>query len=179
MKECVIELLDEVNCKVRGLDTKTNRKCFKELKFILPHARHLPSVKLGRWDGSINFYTVGGNTFINLLDRILPIIQDDGYHIELIDHRQSFDFQIDPIDKNYLENYKWPLDHAKCPNQSIELYDHQVSLINTFLGDPQRIVQSATGSGKCLTYNNFLNIDIKNDVFSTFVANKLNKMQQE
>ena len=33
---------DEVNCKFEGLELSTRKKLEKELKFMLPHARHVP-----------------------------------------------------------------------------------------------------------------------------------------
>ncbi len=59
MPYCKVILLDECNCKVAGLEPSTIRKCVNALKFVLPHARHLPSVKLGRWDGTVAFFSVG------------------------------------------------------------------------------------------------------------------------
>ena len=76
---CRIILKDEVNCKIEGLDIATRKKCEKELKFFLPYARHVPAYKLGRWDGCTSYFTIGGVTYINLLDRILPIIMASPY----------------------------------------------------------------------------------------------------
>mgnify|MGYP003311882472 FL=1 len=86
--KCKIVLKDEVNCKVEGLATSTRRKCMDKLKFFLPYAYHVPAYKLGRWDGTVQFFSMGGSTYINLLDEVLPILEADGYEIELDDHRQ-------------------------------------------------------------------------------------------
>mgnify|MGYP001040502527 FL=1 len=83
--KCKIVLKDEVNCKIEGLDVNTRRKCEKELKFFLPYAYHVPAYKLGRWDGCQSYFTVGGVTYINLLDRVLPTIMDNGYQIDIDD----------------------------------------------------------------------------------------------
>ena len=74
MKQCKLIIRDEVNIKFDGLDPPIRRKLEKELKFFLPYAYHVPSYKLGRWDGCVSFFTVGGMTFLNLLDRILPFL---------------------------------------------------------------------------------------------------------
>ena len=67
-------LKDEVNCKFEGLALTTRRKLEKKLKFFLPYAYHVPAYKLGRWDGCVSYFSIGGATYINLLDRLLPII---------------------------------------------------------------------------------------------------------
>ena len=74
--KCKIILKDEVNCKVEGLDLQTRRKCEQKLKFMLPYARHVPAYKLGRWDGCVGYFTMGGNTFVNALSHIIPILQE-------------------------------------------------------------------------------------------------------
>ena len=114
---CTIVIKDEVNCKVEGLDLNTRKKCEKELKFFMPYAYHVPAYKLGRWDGCVSFFTVGGVTYVNLLDRILPIIMEAGYQITVDDKReahQSFDF--DAVDESTFatqssgqKNIKWPV----------------------------------------------------------------------
>ena len=63
--KCKIILKDEVNCKVEGLDLQTRRKCEQKLKFMLPYARHVPAYKLGRWDGCVGYFTMGGKVFRN------------------------------------------------------------------------------------------------------------------
>ena len=89
MKANII-LKDEVNCKVEGLDLNVRRKLQNEFSFMLPYAFHVPAFKLGRWDGKVNFFSVGGATYINLLERILPIVMDAGYEIEIDDRRNDY-----------------------------------------------------------------------------------------
>ena len=57
MKQCKLIIRDEVNIKFDGLDPPIRRKLEKELKFFLPYAYHVPSYKLGRWDGCVSFFT--------------------------------------------------------------------------------------------------------------------------
>ena len=95
---CTIVIKDEVNCKIEGLDLNTRKKCEKELKFFMPYAFHVPAYKLGRWDGCVSFFSVGGVTYVNLLDRLLPIIMENGYSIAVDDKRESkesYDFDTD------------------------------------------------------------------------------------
>jgi hypothetical protein len=76
-----IELLDEVNCKIHGLDTATRRKFYDQFSYMLPHAYHVPAYKMGRWDGKKNFFAIGGKTYSNLLEEILPELINDGYEV--------------------------------------------------------------------------------------------------
>ena len=65
MPECTIEIKDEVNVKIHDLDLVTRRQLEKKFKYFLPHAFHVPAYKLGRWDGCVSFFSVGGVTYLN------------------------------------------------------------------------------------------------------------------
>ena len=65
---CKIILKDEVNCKIEGLDSDTRKKIEKELNPVIK------IYKLGRWDGCAYYFTIGGGTYTNLLDIIIPIL---------------------------------------------------------------------------------------------------------
>ena len=147
--KCKIVLKDEVNCKVEGLATSTRRKCMDKLKFFLPYAYHVPAYKLGRWDGTVQFFSMGGSTYINLLDEILPILESDGYEIDLDDRRQHIDFATEPVDENTYTNLTWPKGHP-VEGEPIVLRDYQVDIINQFLDTPQCVQEIATGAGKTL-----------------------------
>ena len=97
MKTCKIIIKDEVNVKLDGLDPATRRKCSDKLKFFLPHAYHMPAYKLGRWDGTVRFCDVGGRTYLNLLDDILPIVIEAGYEIEIDDKREHSVLEFDEV----------------------------------------------------------------------------------
>ena len=75
MKKTVLHIKDEVNVKFENLDVVTLVENTDKLKFFVPmHTAH--AYKLGRWDGNIRFCDIGGRTYLNLIDRILPIIED-------------------------------------------------------------------------------------------------------
>ena len=88
MAKCVLEIRDEVNVKFVGLDVKTRRAISDEVKYFLPYAYHMPAYKLGRWDGCVRYCDIGGRTYMNILDKLLPIVQKAGYEIEIDDRRQ-------------------------------------------------------------------------------------------
>lgn len=146
---CKIILKDEVNCKIEGLDLDTRKKCEKELKFFLPYARHVPAYKLGRWDGCVSYFTIGGVSYINLLDRILPIIMGDGYHVEIEDNRKHNNFEFDAVDQTTFQHKVWPAGHP-VEGQPVTLRDYQIEIVNKFLETPQCLQEIATGAGKTL-----------------------------
>ena len=86
---CKLIIKDEVNIKFEGLSVETRRKLANKLKFDLPYARHMPAFKLGRWDGTVSFFGIGGNGYLAHLDILLPIVENDGYDIEVIDQRSA------------------------------------------------------------------------------------------
>lgn len=149
MKKTTLHILDEVNCKFEGLDISTRRKLSNEVKFILPYARHLPAVKLGRWDGSVRFCDIGARTYINVLDRLLPVVEQAGYSVEIQDHREPHQFEFEAIDENSYSHIKWPEGH-RFAGQGIQVMDHQVEAINQYLEHPQSIQCLSTAAGKTL-----------------------------
>ena len=58
-----------------------------KFKYEMPGARYQPSVRLGRWDGKVAFFQLGGSSYINLLDSIIPILDNEGYDIDMEDLR--------------------------------------------------------------------------------------------
>ena len=140
---------DEVNVRFENLDVITRRKISDKLKYFLPYAYHLPSYKLGRWDGHIRFCDIGGRTYLNLLDRILPIIEDQDYEVDIDDQRQKHEFNFDAIDESLHFNKVWGKKHPQA-GQPIVLRDYQVKTINSFLEQPQCLQEIATGAGKTI-----------------------------
>ena len=55
---------DEVNVKIEGLELSDRRELVNKYKFEIPGARYLPAVRLGRWDGKVSFFQLGGSTYI-------------------------------------------------------------------------------------------------------------------
>lgn len=147
--KCKIILKDEVNCKVEGLDLQTRRKCEQKLKFFLPYARHVPAYKLGRWDGCVGFFTMGGNTFVNALSHIIPILQEQKYEFEVEDNRTTWNFDFQQITEQHFADRTWPEKHPAA-GEPVVLRDYQVGIINKFLENTQSIQEIATGAGKTL-----------------------------
>jgi len=149
MSSCKLVIKDEVNVKFENLSLEWRKRLSNKFKYEVPYARHLPAVKLGRWDGRIAFFGLGGTTYLNLVDQILPILEEGGVYVDFEDQRKSHDFQFKAVDKNFLSGITWPSNHP-CAGQPIVLRDYQVETINKFIENPQCIQEIATGAGKTI-----------------------------
>jgi superfamily II DNA or RNA helicase len=150
MKTAKIIITDEVNVKIQGLELDARKALMKKFEVEKPGARYLPSVRLGRWNGKISYFSLGGATHINLLDQIIPIIDNFNYDIELEDLRTyKTTFQFEQIKEDTFANKTWPKGHVK-EGESIMFRDYQVEIVNTFLANPQSLQEAATGAGKTL-----------------------------
>jgi superfamily II DNA or RNA helicase len=150
MKQATIVIKDEVNIKIEGLDLDARKALVNAFKYDVPYARYLPAVRLGRWDGKVSYFQLGGSTYTNLLPEIIPILERLNYDIELDDQRDystSFDFTIATEDT--FADKAWPKGHPMV-GQPIMLRDYQVEIINNFLENPQCIQEIATGAGKTI-----------------------------
>lgn len=149
MPKTTLEIRDEVNVKFLDLDVKTRRRISDEAKYFLPYAYHMPAYKLGRWDGCVRFCDIGGRTYLNLLDKLLPIVQEAGYSIDIKDMRQSWQFEFSKVEQTDYEDTAWPKGHP-AEGEPILLRDYQVDVINKFLENTQCLQEVATGAGKTL-----------------------------
>lgn len=150
MKTATIEIKDEVNVKILGLELDVRRALMKKFEYEKPGARYQPAVRLGRWNGKISYFSLAGSTYLNLLDEIIPILIDYGYDIVLDDKRKNhLDLKFDLINENTFANICWPAGHER-EGQPIILRDYQVEIVNNFLANPQSLQEIATGAGKTL-----------------------------
>ena len=141
---------DEVNVKIEGLDLHERKELSNKFKYEIPGARYLPAVRLGRWDGKVGFFQLGGSTYINLLPEILPYLDSRGYDIELTDVREyQTQFQFDKVTEQTFAHKVWPIKHPMA-GQPVVLRDYQIEIINRYLENPQCIQEVATGAGKTL-----------------------------
>lgn len=168
-------ILDEVNIKFEGLPVDVRRKLANSLKFFLPHARHTPQYKLGRWDGTVGFFGLGGNGFLNHLDILLPLIEKENLEIsEIEDRRQSINLKFDSIQEDFWGDTVWPKGH-RFEGEPIRLRSDQVEVVNRFLQNPQSLQEVSTGAGKCRTYDSTMIINTKKKEFASFLLNKYKK----
>lgn len=150
MKTCRIEIKDEVNCKLHALELTEKKRLVEKFKYEIPGARYQPAVRLGRWDGKVPFFNLGGTTYINLLPDIIPMLDQWGYDVEIDDVRDySTTFSFESVTEDSFAHVKWPKGHP-AEGQPIVLRDYQIEIINRFLENPQCIQEVATGAGKTL-----------------------------
>ena len=150
MRNARLIIKDEVNLKIEGLELDARRACMKKFEYEVPGARYMPSVKLGRWNGKVSYFSLAGSTYINLLEDIIPILEELHYDIELEDLRDySTTFTFQEVNTDTFAHVKWPKGHTH-EGKPIELRDYQVDVINGFLSNPQSIQEVATGAGKTI-----------------------------
>lgn len=150
MKTATIVIKDEVNIKIEGLDLDARKKLVNTFKYDIPYARYLPAVRLGRWDGKVSYFQLGGSTYTNLLPEIIPILEQYNYDIDLDDRRDYLTtFAFNAMREDTFAGTVWPKGHPMV-GQPIRLRDYQVEIVNNYLNNPQCIQEVATGAGKTL-----------------------------
>ncbi len=148
MRTAQIIIRDEVNIKIEGLELDARRALVNAFKYDVPGARYLPAVRLGRWDGKVSYFQLGGSSYVNLLPEIIPILEKFNYDIELDDQRDySTVFEFERVTEETFSHIMWPKGHP-IEGQPMVMRDYQVDVINNFLENPQCIQEIATGAGK-------------------------------
>jgi superfamily II DNA or RNA helicase len=153
MPSCKLVIKDEVNIKLEGLPVEARRKLANTFKYEMPYARHHPAYKLGRWDGAVSLFGIGGNGYLNQLEKIIEILSGMGIVItDIDDQRQHIEFKFTSVTESYWSDLGkvWPKGHI-MEGQPIMLRDYQVDAINKFLNNPQSLQEIATGAGKTIT----------------------------
>jgi len=149
LQSCKLIIKDEVNIKFEGLSLEARRKLANRFKFEVPWARYQPSYRLGRWDGTVAFFGVGGTGYINQLGEILPILDDLDYDVEIEDLRTYQLSAFEKIAEDFWGDKVWPKGH-RFEGELIRLRDDQVEVVNNFLENPQALQEVATGAGKTI-----------------------------
>ena len=171
LTSCKIIIKDEVNIKIENLDLDTRKALVKKFKYEDPTARFRPSYKLGRWDGSISFFGIGGTTYMSMLPQVLEYLESKNYYIKLEDQRRTTLLSFSEITEDFWGDQTWPIGH-RFAGQKIRLRDDQVEVINKFLENPQCIQEIATGFGKTITTATLAKICEKYGRTVTIVPNK-------
>ena len=171
MSTCKVIIKDEVNVKIENLDLDVRKALVKKFKYEDPTARYRPAYKLGRWDGSISFFGLGGTTYLSMLPQVLEFLEEKNYYIELEDLRNPTNLQFDEISEDFWGEKCWPTGH-RFAGHPIRLRNDQVEVINKFLENPQCIQEIATGFGKTITTATLAKICEKYGRTITIVPNK-------
>ena len=161
MASCKLIIEDEVNIKLEGLDVDVRRKLSNALKFEVPYARYMPQYKLGRWDGKVAFFGIGGTGYLNHLDVIVDTLEKNKVSIvDIEDRRHPIKLNFPQVTERYWadQGVRWPQGHP-AEGEEIILRDYQVEAINNFANNPQSLQQIATGAGKNYYYCNLISYE--------------------
>ena len=171
MTTCKVIIKDEINVKIENLDLDTRKALVKKFKYEDPTARYRPAYKLGRWDGTVSFFGLGGTTYLSMLPQVLEYLESKNYYIELEDQRITTDLKFTEIFEDFWGEKCWPKGH-RYEGHPIRLRDDQVDVINKFLENPQCLQEIATGFGKTITTATLAKICEKYGKTVTIVPNK-------
>lgn len=152
MKSCKLIIQDEVNLKLEGLPVEIRRKLVNKFKYIDPTARYRPAYKLGRWDGSITLFGMGGNGYVYQLPVILSMLEELNVDVEeILDLREPINLNFQKVTETYWadQGRVWGAGH-RFEGEPIMLREDQVEVVNRFIENPQSLQEVATGAGKTI-----------------------------
>lgn len=144
---------DEVNIKLENLPLDARKKLVSTFKYEKAGARFQPAYKLGRWDGMVSLFGLGGNGYLSQLEVILDVLGKMGIQVEDVqDDRIAHQLTFLKVTETYWADLgkTWPKGHPEA-GKPIMLRDYQVDAINRFLENPQALQEIATGAGKTIT----------------------------
>lgn len=151
MNSCKLIIRDEVNIKIDGLPVEIRRKLANKFKYEVGYAKYHPAYRLGRWDGTVSLFGLGGNGYLSQLPRILEILEHNDVDVtEIEDLRNPVNINFPKISEDFWGDQCWPKGH-RFQGQPIRLRDDQVEVVNRFLENPQCLQEIATGFGKTIT----------------------------
>ena len=109
--EIKLIIQDEVNIKFVGLPLEARKKIANKFKYQVPYARYHLAYRLGRWDGAVSLFSIGGEGYISQLETIFSILDSMNIQVtELEDRRNKADLEFDTIDEDYWtkQGKVWP-----------------------------------------------------------------------
>ena len=165
---------DEVNIKLEGLPLDARKKLANAFKYEIPYARYHPAYKLGRWDGMVSLFGLGGNGYLSQLESIFDIIGKMGISVDDVeDLRTTQKIEFTPVTETYWadKGKVWPKGHPQ-EGKPILLRDYQIEAINKFLENTQALQEIATGAGKTITTATLSHLAEKYGRTITIVPNK-------
>lgn len=143
-KTCSIIIRDEVKCSLSGLETDDMKALYAKYSIKIPNAYFLTTYQLGVFDGNVHFVDTFGNTFVRLLDEILPYLIENGYEFTLEDRREPINHPVLRVDENYFSKY------VGYNGKPITLRPYQVRDVNIMLDSGSGFSLTSTGGGKTL-----------------------------
>lgn len=143
MAKPTIVLLDEINCKLVNFQPDILSYFHKKFEYEVPSARFSPKFQLGIWDGKISFFNKSGDTYINLLGKIIPDLVEIEYKFMVTDGRKKCNLSLEHIDRDYFNHIIHP-----DTQEPLKLRQYQVDAVNTLIDEKGGILLAATGAGK-------------------------------
>jgi superfamily II DNA or RNA helicase len=143
---------DEVNIKLENCPLEARRKLANTFKYENPTARYHPAYRLGRWDGMVSMFGLGGNGYLSQLEKILEVLQSLKISVDDVeDLRETGQISFEPVRNTYWadQGKVWPEGH-RFAGQPITLRDDQVEIVNRFFTNTQSLQEVATGAGKTI-----------------------------
>lgn len=135
MKHADLYIFDEVNVGFDGIEEKDIDEIIYQTKLMKKGAHMTAAYQMKLDDGMVSHFDENGLTFFYMLDKVLPILEDMGYSIEVYDERKA-PLKKDSINKDLLAEY------------GIELFYYQVDAINQVINHERGIIEVATSGGK-------------------------------
>lgn len=136
MKKAKLTIKDEVNVRFTGLYQSDINDVIEKTKIFVPSARHTAAFKMKVWDGKESQFQENGATKFFMLDKVLPILESQGYDIDVVDNRKDIEFTPDKIDELFLHEY------------GIGLRYYQVDSVNEVIDNDKGILELPTSAGK-------------------------------
>lgn len=142
-KRAKIILKNEVDARVVGLLPEHSELLYREFGVKPDGYFFNPRYKLRLWDGYHRYFHKDGQTYVMLLDRIIPKVVKFGYKVEIEDRRTSPNYQPPAIDSTYFSHITNPK-----TNTPWEVRPYQVDAVNEVLANGNGIIVAGTGAGK-------------------------------
>jgi len=142
MMTLTIHVVDEVHCNITGLQFKHIQYFYDLFSYYVAGYRFSPKYELNLWDGKVHRFDRRGNTYVNLLQELIPIVVKLGYDVTIQDDRAKSGRSPTPITDAFFSHIL--LDG----NTSLIMRDYQVRGVNALLNVGGGILLAGTGSGK-------------------------------
>jgi len=149
---CTINVLDEVNCQINGLRPEHLEILWNKFGVFVDGYFHMPQFQLRRWDGKLRFFEKTGKTYTKLLDEIVPYLCSWNYEVSLVDKRLPAPVIADRVDESFFKL------------ADFKLRPYQVEVVNGLLAEGTGFAICATGSGKCLSGDTLININVSTEL---------------
>lgn len=142
-REVTIKIISEVKVKIMGLHGDHLQQLYDRYGILTANYFHTPKFKLGQWDGKIRFFNKSGDTYLYLLEEILPYLKNMGYDIKIVDIRDTAAFQPDEVNDQIFAHVLHP-----DTNEPIILRDYQIDGVNSLINTGYGTCVAGTGAGK-------------------------------